>query len=122
MSVMGCCAILSLMWLPLNSLLLCLQSCFWPIQENSGSWKSMHSEAEGLLIWLLDPSKSPHYKIIFVSEVSGSESSHLIKIDIYSSETESGDLPRRAFTLPYDIGFYNAVYWNDAIYWLPSEG
>lgn len=65
-----------------------------------------------------DPLKSPHYKIIFVSEVSGSESSHLIKIDIYSSETESWRPAKKGiYIVPYDIGFYNAVYWNDAIYW-----
>ncbi|KAM5553568.1 F-box protein [Rosa sericea] len=65
-----------------------------------------------------DPLKSPHYRLIFVSELSSLDECHLIKIDIYSSETESWRPSKKGiYILQYDIGFHIAVYWKDAIYW-----
>ncbi|KAM0985742.1 hypothetical protein ACFX13_013205 [Malus domestica] len=65
-----------------------------------------------------DPSKSPFYNVVFVSEESGSELNHLIKIDIYSSETQAWRPSSKGlYIVPYDVDFDNGVYWNGAIYW-----
>ena len=63
-----------------------------------------------------DPSKSIHYKVIFVRRrMSLLESNRLIKFDIYSSETRSWKFVKEVV---YDVGFNNrGVYWNGAIYW-----
>lgn len=70
----------------------------------------------------LDPSKSPFYNVIFVSETSGSELNHLIKIDIYSSKTQTWRPSTKGlFIVPHDVDFGNGVYWNGAIYWYHRE-
>ncbi|XP_071734350.1 F-box protein At5g07610-like [Rutidosis leptorrhynchoides] len=71
-----------------------------------------------------DPSKSPHYKIIFVSS-QGSDirfgTSYMI--EIYSSETQTCK-PIFPFTLDeeYDIYFAGGVYWNNAVHWHHDSG
>ncbi|KAL6189283.1 hypothetical protein ACLB2K_040672 [Fragaria x ananassa] len=61
---------------------------------------------------------SPHYRLVFVSELSVVDEYRLIKIDIYSSKTKSWRASTKGiYILQYDIGFHISVYWRDAIYW-----
>ncbi|KAF5441814.1 hypothetical protein F2P56_036964 [Juglans regia] len=70
-----------------------------------------------VVIVSFDPSKSVHYKVILIHQISSSSSNFLLKIDIYSSVTQSWK-PAKVVTVPYDAGFNNeAVYMNGAIYW-----
>ncbi|KAB2599984.1 F-box protein [Pyrus ussuriensis x Pyrus communis] len=67
-----------------------------------------------------DPLKSAFYNLIFVTEESRSLGSQkMIRIDIYSSETQS----RRQVlvSVSSNAGFKNGVYWDGAIYWYHQQ-
>ncbi|KAF5469337.1 hypothetical protein F2P56_013419 [Juglans regia] len=76
------------------------------------------STTRGRVVFVsFDPLKSVHYKVIFIHQISSSSSDFLLKIDIYSSVTQSWK-PAKDVIVPYDAGFKNeAVYMNGAIYW-----
>nr|XP_043633332.1 F-box protein At5g07610-like [Erigeron canadensis] len=71
-----------------------------------------------------DPSKSPHYLVIYVNceKIPFVRKSNY-KIQIYSSQTRSCD---RSFTfvLDEDIAMYfgPGVYWNEAFHWIHKKG
>ncbi|XP_021825147.1 F-box protein At5g07610-like [Prunus avium] len=62
-----------------------------------------------------DPLKSAFYNLIFVTELSRSESQQLIKIGIYSSKTQSWSYG--LYNLAYEVGFGHGVHCKGAIYW-----
>nr|GFA47643.1 hypothetical protein [Tanacetum cinerariifolium] len=66
-----------------------------------------------------DPTKSPHYKVIFGEIVRDT----WVQIHTYSSETGNWSLCGHQF--PHPLVSFEGVYWNDAICWLnydTSEG
>ena len=63
-----------------------------------------------------DPTKSPHYKVVYASSISDEDDDPvLIQIQTYSSETGNWDFvcsdtfPSKCFP-----GFNMGIYWNDA--------
>ncbi|XP_004305924.1 PREDICTED: F-box protein At5g07610-like [Fragaria vesca subsp. vesca] len=72
-----------------------------------------------------DPSKSPHYKVVFlwfVNEPPGGCWYPYYHIEIYSSETRSWRLLDTSFDTHPDV-FYNVgVYCNGAVHWVGSDG
>ncbi|XAR54000.1 hypothetical protein NMG60_11028973 [Bertholletia excelsa] len=69
---------------------------------------------------VFNPSRSPHYKVISLSEgARDDENRHLIKI--YSSETGSWRYSGRSFTTDgVTLLGIDGVYWNDAIHFLSN--
>lgn len=67
------------------------------------------------VILAFDPSKSSHYKVVFVRS---SETSHLYQLEIYSSETQrwsfSNEIPRANYS--------QGVYCCGCIYWMTNSG
>ncbi|XWS51568.1 hypothetical protein CRYUN_Cryun12cG0187900 [Craigia yunnanensis] len=67
------------------------------------------------VILAFDPSKSPHYKVVFVR---GSEASHLYQLEIYSSETHrwsfSSEIPK--------VNYSQGVYCCGSIHWMANSG
>lgn len=71
----------------------------------------------GGLKMAFDPTKSPHYKVIY-----GEPFEEWIRIHTYSSETGSWSLCGHQFPVRSSNYFKRGVYWNNAIYWLNLEG
>ncbi|XVE63852.1 hypothetical protein DITRI_Ditri07aG0054500 [Diplodiscus trichospermus] len=62
-----------------------------------------------------DPSKSPHYKVVFVRS---SRTSHLYQLEIYSSETHLWSFPSEILKVNYSQG----VYCCGSIHWMTNYG
>ncbi|XP_071712192.1 F-box protein At5g07610-like [Rutidosis leptorrhynchoides] len=67
-----------------------------------------------------DPSKSPHYRIIYIYYHRGK---HMYQINMYSSQTGVCKLSLKVEMLRYsDIEFNSGVYWNNAVHWIDFSG
>ncbi|GKA51862.1 receptor-like protein 7, partial [Tanacetum coccineum] len=64
-----------------------------------------------------DPTKSPHYKVIYGERVRDT----WVQIHTYSSETGNWSLCGHLFPLGLLCFKYDGVYWNDAICWLDYD-
>ncbi|KAK6117901.1 hypothetical protein DH2020_048358 [Rehmannia glutinosa] len=62
-----------------------------------------------------DPSKSPDYKVVCVSEL-GDWYDPRFQFEVYSSETGSWRNQGKPFTA--DVDFKDGVYWNGAVHWI----
>ncbi|KAL0402808.1 UNVERIFIED_CONTAM: F-box protein [Sesamum radiatum] len=87
-----------------------------------GSRGSCLLEKESLLGLQLafDPSKSPHYKVICLSNTS--YSIHFCEIQVYESGTRKWKRLEEVFTSSDFRNFDKGVYWNNGIYWIASGG
>ncbi|GJT17810.1 F-box protein-like protein [Tanacetum coccineum] len=81
-----------------------------------------HHSCSGGLQMAFDPTKSPHYKIIYIVDHGPDDISG--QIHTYSSETGNWSLCGYQFPQTCFFRFKYGVYWNDAIYWpsYSSEG
>ncbi|XP_071712217.1 F-box protein At5g07610-like [Rutidosis leptorrhynchoides] len=67
-----------------------------------------------------DPSKSPHYRIIYIYYHRGK---HMYQINMYSSQTRVCKLSLKVEMRRYsDIEFNSGVYWNNAVHWIDRSG
>ncbi|KAK1421404.1 hypothetical protein QVD17_23712 [Tagetes erecta] len=66
-----------------------------------------------------DPSKSPHYKVVYASGVDQHYGSS-IHIKIYSSETGKWSECDARFNHKSFDNFGLGIYWNDGLHWLAS--
>ncbi|KAK1425338.1 hypothetical protein QVD17_20689 [Tagetes erecta] len=66
-----------------------------------------------------DPSKSPHYKVVYASGVD-QHSGPSIHIKIYSSETGKWSECDARFNYKSFDNFGLGIYWNDGLHWLAS--
>ena len=67
-----------------------------------------------------DPSKSPYYSVICVRSCEVSISHY--QIEIYSSGTGDWRLSGKPFRAPFDMVFYDGVFWNGAVHWISPSG
>ncbi|RVW23316.1 F-box protein [Vitis vinifera] len=67
-----------------------------------------------------DPSKSPYYSVICVQSCEVSISHY--QIEIYSSGTGDWRLSGKPFRAPFDMVFYDGVFWNGAVHWISLSG
>ncbi|KAK6145651.1 hypothetical protein DH2020_022471 [Rehmannia glutinosa] len=65
------------------------------------------------MVLALDPSKSPHYKVVCVL---GLGLDNQYEFEVYSSLTGSWSKCGETFTA--QVNFHNGVYWNGAIHWI----
>ncbi|PRQ54160.1 putative F-box domain-containing protein [Rosa chinensis] len=65
-----------------------------------------------------DPSKSPHYKVVCLRTIDGSEDGTIYHIVIYSSETQSWRILNFSIKRVFSILYARVVYWKGAIHWL----
>ncbi|KAL6143140.1 hypothetical protein ACLB2K_053835 [Fragaria x ananassa] len=68
-----------------------------------------------------DPSKSPHYKVVFLWCVDEPIAGHWCpyhRIEIYSSETQSWRLLDSSFNTQPQVVYKVGVYCNDAVHWV----
>ncbi|GJX94607.1 hypothetical protein Tco_0349193 [Tanacetum coccineum] len=67
-----------------------------------------------------DPSKSPHYKVIYAEVVHDDDEFDFgyCQIKTYSSETGNWSLCGDRYLEHSFTQFNNAIYWNDALHWL----
>ncbi|XP_050222853.1 F-box protein At5g07610 [Mercurialis annua] len=67
-----------------------------------------------------DPSKSPHYSVIYLrqNEVEDTD----LHIEIYSTKTGIWKVSDSIFQTEHDIGFHGGVFWNGAIHWYTDSG
>ncbi|KAE8670914.1 hypothetical protein F3Y22_tig00112044pilonHSYRG00106 [Hibiscus syriacus] len=68
-----------------------------------------------------DPSKSPHYKVICITNPDPDLPDHC-RVEIYSPETGPWRPSGRLFVAPRNVHFKNGVFWNGAICWLSDWG
>lgn len=64
-----------------------------------------------------DPTKSPHYKVVYAGVINDGHVSS-IQLHTYSSETGNWNVCGDRFSYKCFKGFCNGIYWNDAIHWL----
>ncbi|GJT17812.1 AT-hook motif nuclear-localized protein 28-like protein [Tanacetum coccineum] len=72
-----------------------------------------------------DPSKSPHYKVIYAEIVErdmDDMDDMMVQLHTFSSETGNWSLCGHQFPEHSFQYFEGGVYWNDAIYWPIGEG
>ncbi|KAL6134894.1 hypothetical protein ACLB2K_067122 [Fragaria x ananassa] len=80
-----------------------------------------------------DPSKSPHYKVVFLWSVDEPEDKLLLTsfqsetcldshIEIYSSETQSWRLLDSSFIRHPNVNYCKGVYCNGAVHWVGMDG
>ncbi|XP_004305900.1 PREDICTED: F-box protein At5g07610-like [Fragaria vesca subsp. vesca] len=71
-----------------------------------------------------DPSKSPHYKVVFLWNVDDSSSTGWCSyhhIEIYSSETKSWRLLNSSFETQGQISYKGGVYCNSTVHWVGDD-
>ncbi|XP_071712193.1 F-box protein At5g07610-like [Rutidosis leptorrhynchoides] len=67
-----------------------------------------------------DPSKSPHYRILYIYYHQGKR---MYQINMYSSQTRVCKLSLEVEMHRYsDIEFNSGVYWNNAVHWIDFSG
>ncbi|GJS22088.1 AT-hook motif nuclear-localized protein 28-like protein [Tanacetum coccineum] len=76
----------------------------------------------GGLRMAFDPTKSPHYKVIYADLVEGDHPlDKWVQIQTFSSETGNWSLCGPQFSPRSFVLFGNGVYWNDAFHWINDE-
>ncbi|KAL0382035.1 UNVERIFIED_CONTAM: F-box protein [Sesamum calycinum] len=95
---------------------------YYVYNPTTGDSRKLLLEKESLLGLQLafDPSKSPHYKVICVSNTS--YSIHFCEIQVYDSGTRTWKRLEEVFTSSEFRKFDQGVYWNNGIYWIASGG
>ncbi|KAL0359263.1 UNVERIFIED_CONTAM: F-box protein [Sesamum angustifolium] len=95
---------------------------YYVYNPTTGESRKLLLEKESLLGLQLafDPSKSPHYKVICVSNTS--YSIHFCEIQVYDSGSRTWKRLEEVFTSSEFRKFDQGVYWNNGIYWIASGG
>ncbi|KAK1425337.1 hypothetical protein QVD17_20688 [Tagetes erecta] len=69
-----------------------------------------------------DPSKSPHYKVVYAARRVGNvHHTSTIQLHIYSSETCKWSECAARFNAKSFENFYDGLYWNDGLHWLEGK-